>query len=275
MSGFSVTVEGEADGPRVLLLHGFPQDLGCWDAVVGLLVGAGFCCARFDQRGYDPAVRPVEVADYALPLLVADAVEVLDQLGWSDALVVGHDWGSVVAWGLAAWHPERVRGLVAVSVPHPGAYSRALASDPDQQARSAYIGLFRQPDGRAEEVLLADRGRRLRAAYGDVPAAAVERYVARFLEPGAMTAALAWYRAMDRMTFAAMEPVTVPTRFVWGTEDVAVGRTAAESCSEFVTGDYALVELPGVSHWVPESAPESVVAAVAAVHSLASTHPPS
>ena len=89
-----------------------------------------------------------------------------------------------------------------------------------------------------------------------------------------MTGALAWYRAMDRMTFAGMEPVRVPTRFVWGAEDVAVGRVAAESCGEFVAGgagpgaanrDYAFVELPGVSHWVPETAPESVVAAV---HSL-------
>ena len=206
------------------------------------------------------------MTEYALPVLVSDAVSVLDALEWDTALVVGHDWGAVIGWGLAAWHPERVRGLVAVSVPHPGAYSRALASDPDQQGRSAYLGLFRQPAGRAEDVLLADGGRRLRAVYGDVPEAVVDRYVARFLEPAALTAALACYRAMDRMTFAGMAPVTVPTRFVWGAEDVAVGRVAAESCGALVQGDYAFVELPGVSHWVPETAPEPVAAAV---HSLA------
>ena len=108
------------------------------------------------------------MADYALQHLVGDAVVVLDGLGWADALVVGHDWGAVVAWGLAATHPARVSGLVAVSVPHPAAYGAALATDPDQQARSAYLGLFREP-GTAEAVLLADGARRLRALYGDVP----------------------------------------------------------------------------------------------------------
>ncbi|HYN74627.1 MAG TPA: alpha/beta hydrolase [Candidatus Limnocylindria bacterium] len=261
MTGFSVVLDGPADGRRVLLLHGFPQDLRCWDAVVARLAAAGYRCARFDQRGYDPAVRPSEVADYARPFLVADAVSVLDDLGWGDALVVGHDWGALVAWAVAAGHPERVSGLVAVSVPHPAAFGAALRSDPDQQARSAYIGLFREPD-RAETVLLADGARRLRAMYGDLPAEVAEAYVTRFSDPDTLTAALGWYRAMDAANTGALGPVAVPTRYVWGDGDVAVGRVAAEGCAAWVTGDYGFVELPGVSHWAPETAPDAVAAAV-------------
>ncbi len=264
--GFAVELDGPQDGRRVLLLHGFPQDRRCWDAVVSLLVTDGLRCARYDQRGYDPAVRPTGVAEYALPHLVGDAIAVLDGLGWDDAVVVGHDWGAVVAWGLAATQPARVSRLVALSVPHPAAYGAALASDPDQQARSAYLQLFRESE-RAETVLLAADCARLRALYGDVPAETADYYVRRFGDRAVLTAALAWYRAMDASTFAALPLVGVPTRFVWGADDIAVGRVAAEACVEFSTGDYDFIELPGVSHWIPETAPAAVAAAVAAAES--------
>ncbi len=261
MTGFSVALAGPANGRQVLLLHGFPQDLGCWDAVVELLAADGYRCARFDQRGYDPAVRPSAVSDYARSFLVADTVSVLDDLGWTDALLVGHDWGALVAWAVAAQHPERVSGLVAVSVPHPASFGTAWRRDPDQQERSAYIGLFRQ-QGRAEAVLLADGARRLRELYGDVPDERVEAYVARFSDPETLTAALSWYRAMDAEGTGTVGPITVPTRFLWGAEDVAVGRVAAQGCAAWVSADYAFVELPGVSHWVPETAPTAIAAAV-------------
>lgn len=258
--GFRVRLDGPSDGRRVLLLHGFPQDAGSWDLVVDRLAGAGMRCARYDQRGYQASVRPTAVADYVLPLLVDDASAVLTGLGWPDATVVGHDWGAVVAWTLAASRPEQVERLVAVSVPHPVAYAQALQGDEDQQQRSAYIGLL-QMAGKAEDVLLADGAAALRAVYTGLPADVVERYVDRFSDRPTLTAALAWYRAMDLETMAAVAPVTVPTRFVWGADDVAVGRVAAEGCAASVTGDYRLVELAGVGHWVPELVPDVLVEA--------------
>src|SRR5688572_11278676 len=144
--------------------------------------------------------------------------------------------------------------LTAVSVPHPTAFTTAFRSDPEQQERSAYIRLFWQ-QGKAEEVLLADDARRLRRMFGDaVPAEAVDEYAAVLSAPGALTAALNWYRAMSSDT--PVDEVARPTTYVWSDADVAVGRIAAEGCAEYVTRDYRFVELAGVSHWVPEQAPE-------------------
>ncbi|MFI9643792.1 alpha/beta fold hydrolase [Micromonospora sp. NPDC051925] len=261
---FDVRVGGPEGGAVVLLLHGFPQHGGEWDEVVPALHAAGLRSYALDQRGYPPDARPAEVAAYRLPELVADAVAVLDELGVDAAHVVGHDWGAIVAWALAAQHPERVRTLTAVSVPHPAAFGYALATDRGQRARSSYIALFRRA-GLAEEVLLTRRAtvlRRLLAGIGDP--ARVARYVEPMRVPGALTAALNWYRAMSGRDMKAVGPVTVPTTYVWSDRDFAIGRTAAQACARHVPGDYRFVVLSGVTHWIPDRAPGPLAEAILA-----------
>ena len=114
-------------------------------------------------------------------------------------------------------------------------------------------------------MLLAEDARRLRRMLGSeaetgVPAEAVDEYVAVLSAPGALTAALNWYRGMRGGE--RVDPVGVPTTYVWSDGDVAIGRTAAEACANYVTGDYRFVELPGVTHWIPEQAPEQLAAAI-------------
>jgi pimeloyl-ACP methyl ester carboxylesterase len=258
---FDVDVGGPQSGRTVLLLHGFPENARMWDAVLPRLHRAGLRTAAPDQRGYSPDARPAEVEAYAMRELVRDALGLLDALGWPTVDLVGHDWGAVVAWQLAARHPERVRTLTAVSVPHPLALSAALASDPEQQQKSSYFGLFRTP-GKAEETLLADGARRLRAMLAPMPAERVDAFVQPMTEPGALTAALNWYRASGGQDVGGLGPVSAPTGYLWGTEDRAVARSAAERCAEQVTGPYRFVELPGVSHWVPETEPDAVADAI-------------
>ncbi|MEU3455915.1 alpha/beta fold hydrolase [Micromonospora sp. NPDC006766] len=261
---FEVRTGGPADGEPVLLLHGFPQNSGEWDDVLPVLHAAGLRTYALDQRGYSPGARPAAVEAYRVPELVADAAGVLDALGVPDAHVVGHDWGAVVAWGLAAVHPERVRTLTAVSVPHPAAMAHALATDPRQKARSAYIALFRKP-GKAEKALLAWNATALRRMLGGVgDAARVARYADPMREPGALTAALNWYRAMSGADLKAVGAVGVPTTFVWSDRDAAIGRTVAEACAAHVTGDYRFVELAGVTHWIPDEAPAPLAEAILA-----------
>ncbi|MFC8847346.1 MULTISPECIES: alpha/beta fold hydrolase [unclassified Micromonospora] len=261
---FEVRTGGPAAGEPVLLLHGFPQHSGEWDGVVPALHAAGLRTYALDQRGYSPDARPAAVEAYRIPELIADAAAVLDALGVDAAHVVGHDWGAIVAWGLAAAHPGRVRTLTAVSVPHPAAMAHALATDTEQKARSSYIALFRKP-GKAEKVLLAFRAAALRRLLGGVgDADRVARYADPMRAPGALTAALNWYRAMSRRDLAAVGPVPVPTTFVWSDRDVAIGRAAAGACVAHVTGDYRLVTLSGVSHWIPDEAPGALAEAVLA-----------
>ncbi|MDQ1661332.1 MAG: hypothetical protein QOJ68_1312 [Blastococcus sp.] len=253
---FDVRAEGPADGIPILLLHGFPETSLSWTAVMPLLATAGLRCYAPDQLGYSPGARPDEPAAYSAPNLAQVTADLMTALELDRAHVAGHDWGANVAWTLAAWHPDRVRTLTAVSVPHPGAYTLAYRADPEQKERSAYIKLFWQ-EGKAEEVLLADGARRLRRMLGveaetGIPAEAVDHYVSVLSAPGALTAALNWYRQMG--SGPRLEPVTVPTTYVWSDGDVAIGRTAAEACEQFVTGPYRFVELHGVTHWIPEQA---------------------
>ncbi|GAA0399417.1 alpha/beta hydrolase [Micromonospora gifhornensis] len=261
---FDVTAGGPEHGEPVLLLHGFPQHAGEWNDVTPTLHVAGLRTYAVNQRGYSPGARPTEVEAYRLAELVADAAAVLDALGVDSAHVVGHDWGAVVAWALAAEHPERVRTLTAVSVPHPAAMAYALSEDAQQKARSAYMLLFRRP-GVAEKTLLGlgARGlRRMLRGVGD--AARVSAYAEPMRKPGALTAALNWYRAMSWTDLAATGASHVPTTFVWSDRDVAIGRTAAEACVKHVQGDYRFVEIAGVSHWIPDEVPTRLAEAIVA-----------
>ncbi len=254
------------------------QMLGWHEEFCEALADRGFHVIRFDNRdvgrsSWIDAPVPGRAAmlfglrrglAYTLGDMADDAAGLLDALGLDSAHVVGASMGGMIAQTMAIEHADRVRSLTAVSVPHPAAYTVAYRVDPEQKERSAYIRLFWQA-GKAEEVLLADDARRLRRMlHGDgdtgVPAEAVDEYVSVLSAPGALTAALNWYRAMS--SDVRVEEVDVPTTYVWSDGDVAIGRTAAEACANYVTGDYRFVELPGVTHWIPEHAPEQLSAAI-------------
>jgi pimeloyl-ACP methyl ester carboxylesterase len=249
--------EGPPHGAPVLLLHGFPQDRTCWDRVSPVLHAAGLRTLAPDQRGYSPGARPTGRGAYRLELLVEDAVAVLDAAGLERAHVVGHDWGGIVAWALAAHRPERTASLTVASVPHPRALARSLVSS-GQGLRSAYVGAFQLP--RVPEALLRPRLGELLRRSG-LPAAEAARYAARMEEPGALTGALNWYRALplSRLRTGAVD---VPTTYAWGNRDLALGRRAAELTAEHVHGPYRFVELDA-GHWLPETRPELLARLVA------------
>ncbi|MDQ3157093.1 MAG: alpha/beta hydrolase [Actinomycetota bacterium] len=258
---FDVRTAGPDDGEPVVLLHGFPQSAAGWDLVVPMLIEAGLRVIAPNQRGYSAGARPTDVSDYTTDALIGDVVDLLDALEIDSAHIVGHDWGAAVAWPLAAGHPDRVRTLTAVSVPHLAAYGRALREDSDQQHRASYIGLLRQR-GKAEDLLLENDAARLHAMYGDaVPADQAAEHVRILSEPGALTAALNWYRAMTA-ELGELASVKVPTTYVWSDGDTAISRSGAENCGAFVDAPYEFVELAGISHWIPEQAPEALATAI-------------
>lgn len=250
---------GPSGGEPVVLLHGFPESAMEWRDVIPPMVEQGLRVLAPNLRGYSAGARPPGVEFYDQAHLVRDVLDLLDACGLGGAHLVGHDWGAMVAWSVAARHPDRVRTLTAVSVPHPAAFAEALAGDADQQQRSRYIGLLLAP-GKAEDTLLADGARRLRAMLVGVPPEIAADHVARLTEPGALTGALSYYRAPFE-PYATLPPVGVPTTFVWGADDIAIGRRAAEGGAAYVTGRYRFVEL-AAGHWLPETSPAQVAAAV-------------
>ena len=262
---FDVRDGGPPAGDAVVLLHGFPQDSTAWLGVEPLLHRNGLRTLALDQRGYSPGARPQGRRAYRLSETVADVLALLDAAGLGSAHIVGHDWGAAVGWALAAWQPERVRTVTALSVPHPGAMARALVTS-DQALRSYYMGLFQLPV-LPERLILAGQGAPLRRmlSRGGLPDDAVERYAARMSGPGALTGALGWYRAMPWSARQTVGKVRVPTLHLWSTEDAFLGRAATEDTARFVDAPYRLEVLPGVSHWIPELAP-AVVADLVTAH---------
>ncbi|MCD2105147.1 alpha/beta hydrolase [Rhodococcus erythropolis] len=260
---FDVLISGPDDGIPLVALHGFPESAASWGKVTPLLTAAGYRVIAPNQRGYSAGARPEGVDAYRIEHLVADVVGLLDALGLPDAHLVGHDWGSAVAWQVAGRHPNRIRSLTAISVPHPTAFGWALREDEDQKQRSSYIGLLRQ-EGKAEEVLSEDNFRRLRAMFdGQIDPEFADEHIRVLSGEGALTGALNWYRAMTR-DFGDIDRTTVPTTYVWSTGDSALGRAGAERCGEFVDAPYEFVVLEGGSHWVPEERAEELAEAILA-----------
>jgi pimeloyl-ACP methyl ester carboxylesterase len=262
---FRVRDEGPVDGDPVVLLHGFPQRASSWDGVTPLLHEAGLRTFAPDQRGYSPGARPSRRRDHCLDLLVGDVVALAEQVG-RPVRLVGHDWGAAVAWLVAAHRPDLVRSLVALSVPHPGAMLRSLrglGGRAEQLRRSWYMAMFLLP-GVPERVLPSPRGLgALRA--GGMSREMVASFRREVVTDGALPGALAWYRGVPFSSRGLLQArVTVPTTMVWSDRDVAIARTTAARAREWVDAPYDFVALEGVSHWIPDEAPQDVARAVLA-----------
>ena len=255
---FDVRDEGPLDGTPVVLLHGFPERATTWREVAPLLHAAGLRTYAPDQRGYSPGARPPHRRDYRTRLLVEDVAALVEEIG-QPVHLVGHDWGAAVAWLLAALRPDLVRTLTAVSVPHPTAFLRAMATS-RQLLDSWYMFVFQLP------LLpeLAARGpMRAQLRRSGMTESEVARFRTEMVADGALPGGLNWYRAaplVDRELLGRR--VTVPTTLVWSDGDIAVGRSGVERSSGFVDADYRLVVLEGVSHWIPTQAPEALAEAV-------------
>lgn len=255
---FDVLVDGPEDGPLVVLLHGFPETAHEWVHVLGPLAGNGYRVVAPNTRGLSPDARPPGVGAYQVRHLAADVLAIAASQSDEPFHLVGHDWGALVAWYVAARHGDRVRTLTSVSVPHPRPFAMARQHDAEQQQKSAYIDTFRQ-SGAGEEFLLGNDEAVLRAALAELGSADAAEHIRVLSQPEAMTAALNYYRAWDD-DLDELDEVTVPTLYVWGTDDPALGRTAAEATKDWVRAPYRFEVFDGVGHWIPEVAADRLTA---------------
>jgi pimeloyl-ACP methyl ester carboxylesterase len=256
---FDVLDAGPPDGPVVVLLHGFPQHNDSWNAVIGPLTAAGYRCLAPNQRGYSAGARPPRRRDYRIPELVADLGALIDASGARRVHLVGHDWGAAVAWAAAAEMPERLATVSPISVPHPAAFLKSFVTS-RQGLASWYMYLFQLP--RIPEWLLTRRNGSVVAEVlrrGGQTRAAAERDAQAMREPGALTAAINWYRAMPLSNPRAIrQKVSVPTLYVWSDQDIALLPKSAHNTARYVSGEYRFEVLSGVSHWIPDEQPDKL-----------------
>jgi pimeloyl-ACP methyl ester carboxylesterase len=252
---FNVSDTGPLDGPTAVLLHGFPANRHSFDRVATILNEAGVRTLVPDQRGYSDGARPHRRRDYRAVEHQQDVLALISAAGADTIHLVGHDWGGALAWQVALAAPERLTGLTVLSTPHPSALLRSLATS-TQFLRSFYVLVFQLPW--LPEFVLRRRLFTLLRGMG-LNKASARAYALFMRKPGRLTGGLNWYRGMalpdDRASTETV--VTVPTTFVWGNRDPALGRRAAELTGSFVRAPYRFVEVDE-GHWLPENVPELV-----------------
>ena len=249
-----VVQAGPADGPLVVLLHGFPEYWASWRAQLAALAAAGYRVWAPDQRGYNLSDKPPGIAAYTLPTLAADIIGLLDAAGVAQASIIGHDWGGIVAWYLAAHYPGRVARATIMNVPHPAVVAPNIWRVPGQLARSWYIAFFQLPG--LPERLIRRRNWRFGSQSlqgtsrpGTFSAAEVARYKVAWAQPGALTAMLNWYRALRVPSEAPWPRIQPPVQIIWGKKDAFLdARLARFSLQACAHGQ--LHYFPNATHWV-------------------------
>lgn len=252
-------------GPLVLLLHGFPEFWYSWRHQITALAAAGFRVLAPDLRGYNLSDKPPGVSAYRINVLLEDVAGLIRQAGEEKASLAGHDWGGVLAWFFAMRHPEMVERLVILNAPHPAAYRRELRSW-TQLRKSWYVFLFQVPGlpeqliGAGDYDLIGRMLSRQPVHHEAFSAEDVQQYKHALARPGALTAALNYYRAMGnplRQSEREAVPISAPTLLLWGEQDSFLSLRLTEGLNAWVP-NLRVVRFPDVSHWVQNDAPERV-----------------
>lgn len=287
---------GVENRPLIIFAHGWPESWYSWRHQLTALAAAGYHVVAPDMRGYGGTDAPPEVKDYDILQLVADMLGVLDALGETQAVMVGHDWGAVVAWHAAMLHPERFRAVVAMSVPHLGRPPAAPTGIWKQRhGEKFYYILYHQQPGKAEAEYDANPEGLLRMLYAspDTPRAAptitdphknaggwigrwgqplmlpewmsetdLAFYVDEFKRTG-FRGGVNWYRNFDRnweLMEGVNQSIQVPALFIVGSHDLVIAGMNQEALEQrmrpLVPDLREIVWLEGAGHWIQQERPE-------------------
>jgi len=264
--GVKLHVAKAGKGPAVVLLHGFPEFWYSWRYQIPALVEAGFSVFAPDQRGYNLSDKPAGRDAYHLVNLIDDVAHLVGQSGLKRIHLVAHDWGGIVAWGFAHRYPELLDKLIILNAPHV-AIHREKSKQPPQMFRSWYIGFFCLPRI-PEWVLSAGNYAAIREMFTDKVARKnafspedIEKYVEAISRPGALAAALNWYRSgvltSGGLKLAVEAHTDAPTLVIWGEKDPALDISLLDGLERYAT-NLTIHRIPDVSHWVQNEAPDEV-----------------
>ncbi len=254
----------QGEGPLVVLLHGFPEFWYSWRHQIPALAESGYTVVAPDLRGYNESDKPRRGYDVAT--LLCDIAGLITGLGFEKAVIVGHDWGGVLAWDFAIRYPEMTERLIVLNAPHPGAMMREFRTL-NQLRKSWYIFVFQLP-WLPEYALLRKHadgiGRLIRAAAFQQDAFSdddIARYRQAMSKTGAMTATLNYYRQIFRRlpssNTGGSYDVTVPTLLIWGEHDIALGIELTTGLERWVDR-LEVRRIPDSGHWVQQEQPAQV-----------------
>ena len=263
---FDVAELGKGD-KLALCLHGFPECNVSWRHQMSLLADRGYRVWAPNSRGYGDSSKPSRIRDYAISKLTADVAGLIDAANCKSTLLLGHDWGAVIAWAVAIRAVRPLHGLVIMNVPHPALFYASMRTL-EQLRRSWYMFFFQIP-WLPERMLGAENakaiGRMMRGTAQDKSRfdnALLDVYRANAGRPGALRAMLNYYRALRYQSEWSglrnrVRTIDTPTLMIWGEADTALGKATTIGTQRYVS-DLSLHYLPGVSHWVQQEAPERV-----------------
>lgn len=260
----------QGTGPLIVLLHGFPEFWYSWRFQIPVLAEQGYRVVAPDLRGYNETEKPA--SGYDILTLLGDIAGLIEALGEEHAIIAGHDWGGVLAWQFAIDYPQMTERLIVLNAPHPGAMLRELRR-PAQVRKSWYIFFFQLP-WLPEYVLSRNHaneiGRMLRGAALQKQVfsrAETARYQAAMSKPGAIRAALAYYRQLFRRGLRTYRrrnlQVRAPTLLIWGEQDIALDIALTRDLDCWVP-DLRVTYVARSGHWVQQEQPEEVNLAVLA-----------
>lgn len=260
----NVMQAGPKDGTPLILLHGFPEFWYGWRHQIDHLTGLGFRLWIPDQRGYNISDKPPDIFDYRMDELVMDVIGLINATGESRAMIAGHDWGAMVLWWLALKHPDRIRRMAILNVPHPRVFQRHLRFNVKQMVKSWYTGAFQLPflperlfrlrDGRLSARVLQFTGLRDTFSAEDMA-----RYREAWKQPDAPRSMINWYRAYMRHPPSRPDSwrIKPETLIIWGLRDGALSADMLEPSYDLCdNGRY--LKLEKATHWVQHDEKERV-----------------
>ncbi len=262
---FNVAVAGS--GERLALcLHGFPESSFSWRYQMPLLEKLGYRVWAPDLRGYGLSSRPPGIDAYAMETLEEDVAALIEASGAKEIVLIGHDWGALIAWHYAMFGRIPISKLIIMNVPHPALAQKGLRTL-RQLKKSWYIFFFQLPRipewalGRNGCAAIAQAFRGMAVDKSRFPDEVLEVYQKAAAQPGALTAMLNYYRALlrglSRTRRRGTPRIDAPTLMIWGEVDSALGKELSYGTDQYVA-DLTLRYLPNVSHWVQQEAPEMV-----------------
>jgi pimeloyl-ACP methyl ester carboxylesterase len=265
VNGVKLHYVEQGKGPLILFLHGFPEFWYEWKDLLPEFARDHHAVA-VDMRGYNLSASPESVDQYRVPVIVEDVRALAVKLKARTFVLVGHDWGGVIAWAFAAAHPEMLDKLIIVNAPHPTIFARELASNPSQQKASVYFNLFNSPQ--AEKVLSQNDFQNLQGLLKPWATAADRAEYLACWNRG-LTGGLNYYRAARLHAPAtgsdlpAMHPITTPTLVIWGEKDTALLTGNLNGLEEQVK-NLKVIRIPDGTHWVIHEKTAEVIAGMRA-----------